>query len=332
MRRQRDEPSCFVFQRRRLPSANSVLVLGNRPILVDSGFGTQTAETVSLMRQAGCEPEQLKLLVNTHYHCDHTGGNAYLQHCFRLSIAAHASDALAINSRDPEICAASWLRQPIAPYWVDRPLADQQELDTSRRRLRVLHTPGHTRGHIALWSPEDRVLICGDILAADDVGWLNPYREGSDALNHAIVSLERLDGLGARVALPGHGQRIDDPAKAIARAHSRLTQWLNDPETMAWHALKRAFAYALIMRPLAVTEVDAYLVAAPWFCDIARQGLGVEPEQFVAAFLRTMLRSGGIVERGRVLRATHEHSPPGRHARRPVEPIDWPDAPEAVQT
>lgn len=64
-------PDWLHFFERMYPSANMVLVRGDHPVLVDTGFGSDFPETERLLKDAGVPPQQLSLIVNTHYHCDH---------------------------------------------------------------------------------------------------------------------------------------------------------------------------------------------------------------------------------------------------------------------
>ncbi len=117
-----DYPSWLRFFQRPFPSANMVLIRGERPLLVNTGFGSDLDETERLLRGSGTSPERLALIVNTHYHSDQVGGNYGLQTRYDLPVAAHPWDAAMINRRDPEMCSARWLDQPIEPYQVDQPL------------------------------------------------------------------------------------------------------------------------------------------------------------------------------------------------------------------
>jgi glyoxylase-like metal-dependent hydrolase (beta-lactamase superfamily II) len=63
----------------------------------------------------------LALVVNTHWHADHVGGNATLQ-AAGAGIAAGAADAAALARRAPSCCVAEYLDQPVAAYTVDQPL------------------------------------------------------------------------------------------------------------------------------------------------------------------------------------------------------------------
>lgn len=167
------------FFERVFPSANMVLIAGANPVLVDSGYGSDLALTEDLLRRAGAPPESLSLIVNTHYHSDHVGGNHGLQTRYGLPIATYHSEAEVVNRRDAQACSARWLDQPVEPYQVDRSLADGDEIDTGDVVLQVLHVRGHTAGHIALYEPNDGVLITGDALEPHDVGWINPCSRGT---------------------------------------------------------------------------------------------------------------------------------------------------------
>ena len=113
-----DAADPLVFFERKYPSAKAVLIRGDRPVLVDTGFGSDLNATERLLREAGVWPEHLRLVVNTHYHCDHAGGNGGLQRRYDLPIAAHRWEADLVNLRDREACSAEWLNQPMEPYEV----------------------------------------------------------------------------------------------------------------------------------------------------------------------------------------------------------------------
>lgn len=307
------------FFQRTFPSANMVLVDGARPVLIDSGFGGDLAETERLLREAGAPPERLQLLVNTHYHCDHVGGNHGLQRRYGVRIAAHELDAALVNRRDRDACAAEWLAQPVEPYVVDRPLADGDEIALDGLTLRVIHTPGHTLGHIALYILEEEALVCGDAVHGDDVAWINVFREGVGAIDRALASLDRLARLPVRWACSGHGPAFGDAAAAIDRARRRYAKWIEEPEKVAWHACKRIFTYALMIRDgMGQEAIDAYLVESPWFHDYARHDFGLAPADLARPLIDELLRSGAAAWKDGRLVALAPHAPP---------PQGWPAGP-----
>jgi hypothetical protein len=192
--------------------------------------------------------------------------------------------------------------------------------------LRVVHTPGHTRGHIALYAPAEQILIAGDALHAADVPWINRFGEGADALEQALATLDRLAALPLRWACSGHGPAITDPAAAIAKTRRRYTQWQQAPEQLAWHACKRIFAYALMIRDgLPEAEVRPYLLQRAWFNDYSRHAFGAEPADFVDRFLAEILRVGaGVWREGRLVARTPHTPPPPDWIQAPARPQDWP--------
>lgn len=309
-------PDWLHFFERIYPSANMLLLTGRRPILIDTGFGSDSAETERLIRDADVVPASLSLIVNTHYHSDHVGGNSALQQRYGLQIAAHSWDAALVNQRDPEVCSAEWLDQPVEPYQVNQALHEGDEIMTEHGVLQVLHTPGHTLGHIALYMPDQQLLICGDLVHRDDVAWLGIFREGAGALQRAVESLNRVARLPLRVAYSGHGPLMEQPLISIDAARRRYEKWLQEPEKLGWHACKRIFAYALMLsHGMAAQEIAPYLLAHAWYLDYTRHVFKRDPQEFIEPFLAEMLRSDAAGWRDGRLMALTPYTP---------RPADWP--------
>lgn len=87
----------------------------------------------------------LRAIWNTHHHWDHAGGNAALQARWNCEIIAPAGDAGFIKSAD---------------YWVN----DGDRLTFAGREAHVLHTPGHTMGHVCYYLPGEKLAFVGDTL------------------------------------------------------------------------------------------------------------------------------------------------------------------------
>ena len=224
-------PRWLIWRQRPFPDANLLLVDGRQPALVDSGFIGHADETAAWV---DAHTTTLHRVVNTHWHADHVGGNALLQ-SRGAGIAASTADADALARRDPGCCLAEYLDQPVAPYTVDERLDDGAVLRLGDTDWEVIRTPGHTPGHLALWEPDQRLLIVGDALSDYDVGWVNTALDGPDATRTALASLRRLAALPARVVLPAHGPIPTDPQATFAAALRRAQRLVDDPDGAVWY-------------------------------------------------------------------------------------------------
>ena len=318
----RSLPAWATWQIRPFPDANLLLLHGREPVLIDSGFVGHAEETLAWSHAyAG----HVALVVNTHWHSDHVGGNALLR-AAGAGIAASALDADAVTRRDPGCCLAEYLDQPVSPYSIDQPLEDEQVLRLGEADWEVIRTPGHTPGHLALWQPEERLLIVGDALSDYDVGWVNLALDGPDAAATAHASLQRLADLQPRVLLTAHGPMPADAATALATALRRSQRLVDDPTGAIWYAARRIFAFALMIRGGIPTDrIEPYLHARAWLTDAARL-MHTTPEDLAAELVDTMLSSRTIILRDKRLQAAAEHTPVAAEFLRMPFPREWPKA------
>ena len=313
-------PTWVTWRQRPFPDANLLLLRGRQPALVDSGFVGHAEETAEWVR---AHTGHLALVVNTHWHADHVGGNALLQ-AAGAGVAAGAPDAVAVARRDPGCCEAEYLDQPVSPYTVDEGLVDDQVLRLGDADWAVVCTPGHTVGHLSLWQPEERLLVVGDALSDYDVGWVNIALDGPEAAATALASLQRLVDLAPRVLLPAHGPIPVDAGAAFATGLRRAQRLVDDLPGAVWYGARRIFAFALMIHGgILSAEVESYLQARAWLTDAARL-LGRAPQALGAELVETMIGSGAVVVRDGRLHAAAEHTPVVPTSLRVPFPREWP--------
>jgi glyoxylase-like metal-dependent hydrolase (beta-lactamase superfamily II) len=309
-----------VWSPRSFPDTNLLLLTGDRPALVDSGFVGHADQTAAWVRS---HTPDLALVVNTHWHADHVGGNARLQTA-GARIVASEIDAAAVGRADGACCLAEYLDQPVAPYIVDEPLVDGQILQLGDAKWTVVGTPGHTPGHLSLWQPDERLLITGDAVSDYDIGWVNLAVDGPDIAVTAEQSLQRLADLKPRMLLPAHGQIPSDPQAALAAGLRRARRMVQDPAGAVRYGARRILAFALMIHNgIPVTHVAGYLHSRAWVVDAARL-LRTTPVEFARDLVDSKLTSGAITLRGDRLHATADHTPVPPDIWQIPFPASWP--------
>jgi glyoxylase-like metal-dependent hydrolase (beta-lactamase superfamily II) len=213
-----------------------------------------TAAVAAALATAGSRLERLERLVVTHAHIDHfglagevvrrSGGELWMHRRTDLDLAKYDDPEEAVDRRTlmladhglfgDELTETSeglrdWL--PVMPS-IGRPsrlLDGGESFPVGGRTWEVVHTPGHSPGHVCLWNSAERLLCSGDHLlqvVSPPVTFERGFEP--DPLGSYLESLDRVRELAPELVLPGHGAPFPDGAaraEAIAAGkRRRLTQ------------------------------------------------------------------------------------------------------------
>lgn len=124
--------------------------VSHEALIVDPGFDRES-EAKTILKQIELNGFEVKYIVNTHGHPDHNGGNHVLKEFTKAPILIHEYDAPMLT--DPP---------------ADRKLHDGDLVEIGNIKLRVIHTPGHSRGSIVLLGAD--AVFSGDTLFAGSIG------------------------------------------------------------------------------------------------------------------------------------------------------------------
>ncbi len=194
---------------------NAYLVgAGDGYVLVDTGVPRQWERLEGDLLSIGCLPDKLKLVIITHGDVDHTGNAAVLQRKYRATVGMHRADVRMVafgpsagrRARHPVGKLLLWLGNTLSgkvePFQPDVLLEDGQDLAHYGLAARIIHTPGHTEGSLAVLTADGR-LFAGDTLTNRRRPGRGPFADSEEDLQK---SLARLRQAGARVVYPGHGK------------------------------------------------------------------------------------------------------------------------------
>jgi len=189
-------------------------------VLIDTGFSARRALLLSELKEAGCAPGMLRLIIITHGDADHAGNAAFLRDRFGAKIAMHAADSgmvetgnmgwsrkakpdkmslvmkLLVSMVNTRVAAGSLER-----FSPDIMVSDNFDLSPFGLEATVLHLPGHSKGSIGVLTKEGD-LYCGDLF------YNLPGFAYIDTQTDHEGSVKRLKGMSVRTIYPGHGKAL----------------------------------------------------------------------------------------------------------------------------
>jgi glyoxylase-like metal-dependent hydrolase (beta-lactamase superfamily II) len=202
------------------------------------GDRSATGALAEALAACGSSMSRLSRLVMTHAHVDHFGIAGEVVRHSDAELWMHAETERDLEKyRDPEEAvdtrmlmladhglygemltgASSGLRDwlPVMPSIATptRRLTGGEQFSAGGRTWQVVHTPGHSLGHVCLWTAEDRLLCSGDHLLKG-VSPPVPFERGfdPDPMGSYLSSLQRVRDLAPGLVLPGHGKLFRDGA------------------------------------------------------------------------------------------------------------------------
>lgn len=136
-------------------------------IIVDAGFyfDKEKEEVDSYLRENRLI---LKKLVNTHCHFDHLLGISYLHDKYKVGFEAHEADSFLVDKAVSQGAMFGFEVDKVPP--IDTFLREADPVEFGATQLRVIHVPGHSPGHVVLYSEKQNVLMSGDTLFYGSIG------------------------------------------------------------------------------------------------------------------------------------------------------------------
>jgi len=204
---------------------------GSDLVLVDAGMAGDDKLILEAIAELGKRPADLKAILVTHLHIDHTGGLAAVQRVSGAPVYVHAADATllrqGIASRKLEP-SPGWLNRlfcritlrsgevaHVDPPTIEHEVADGEMLPLAGG-IRAIHTPGHTAGHtVYLWDRHGGVLFGGDACS----NLFGSIRFSFVYEDFALVgdAFRKIGGLSFNALCLAHGKPIATGADSLFR-------------------------------------------------------------------------------------------------------------------
>ncbi len=228
--------------------SRAYLIVGETLALVDSGLPWNPSGIVKYIRSIGREPSELRHILVTHSHPDHTGGTSSLVKATGASVAAHRSDTKRLDGNREVLAYIGSLGKISAPLPFMRKtpvgsLVDDGDVLPIHGGIRVIHTPGHTPGSVCYLLEESGVLFSGDTIFSDGQQLSRSVRFPGYDRESYVRSLKRLSEFGFESVCGGHGSPLRSGGSVALRSLLRESP---DPPTWGgfFRSLPRRFSGA----------------------------------------------------------------------------------------
>ena len=238
----------FFFIERGYLNGNHFVYKGNPPILIDTAYIADFNETESRINALGVKLFDIELIVSTHTHCDHIGGNKFIQEKSGCDIALHKIGKYYIDTYDDWSTWWKYYKQDAEFFNCTQGLEDGDTLAIGPYDFKVIYTPGHASDGIVLYNSKEKLLLSSDTLWENDMAVLTARVEGSTAIFSWQESIEKIEPLDVHTVCPGHGSPFVTFNEAIAKAKDRLKEYLAHRDKIGLDLLRKLTVYTLLMR------------------------------------------------------------------------------------
>jgi len=232
-------PKGFIFLQRDWLSSNSLLISdSNSSYLFDSGYVTHSDQLLQLVRhELGSQP--LDVLINTHLHSDHCGGNALLQsHFLQMECWIPDSQFQTVLDWQESSLTYALTGQSCDRFTPTSSVSAGKQLSFCGLDWQIYASPGHDNDSLIYFQPEHRILISADALWENGFSVVFPEFIGGTGFDNVALTYDLIESLNPSIVIPGHGSIFNDAKKAIDISRRRLDQFIKNPSLHATYAAK----------------------------------------------------------------------------------------------
>ncbi len=198
----------------------------NNLIIVDTGYPLQINLMKEAIEQCGYRLEDINKIIFTHQDIDHIGcAKELIKISPNIEVMAHEEEAPYIDGRLVPI--------KLANLDINNPFYNQLKAGFDNRRIKIdrelkdgdffsicggieiIHTPGHTPGHICIYIHDDKVLIAGDALNLDNGKLAGANPQYSENMMQANESIKKLYNYEIETVMTYHGGNYKGSVKDL---------------------------------------------------------------------------------------------------------------------
>ncbi|MDI9335611.1 MAG: MBL fold metallo-hydrolase [Gammaproteobacteria bacterium] len=227
-------------------SSNSVLLLGENSVLLDSGYFSHADSTVETLYSL-LQDRPLDKVVNTHLHSDHCGGNAKIQEHWpnvQIIIPSGMVSLISTGNLHPQLYKP--VGQNCPPFPFSDTLNAQSKPKWGDYDWQIYEAPGHDPHALVFFQPETKIVVTGDALWENGFGIVFPEFYGKSGFKETGETIDMIESLSPKLIIPGHGHITHDVSGSIFRARTKLAKYQANPDKHAMYAAKVLVKFKLL--------------------------------------------------------------------------------------
>jgi glyoxylase-like metal-dependent hydrolase (beta-lactamase superfamily II) len=194
-------------------------------VLIDTGMPGCYETILNLVKEAGFPASRLHSVILTHQDIDHVGSlPQFLAEASQpLDVYAHAGDKPSIDGEAPFLKLPPQMRDSILQALPEKRREEFEQVFSPSSKanvthvaadgevlpfgggLRVIHTPGHTPGHICLYHEASQTLIAGDAMVVENGELQGPRAQVTPDMEATLRSVKKLAELPIETVICYHG-------------------------------------------------------------------------------------------------------------------------------
>jgi len=205
-----------------------ILIKGKKNCLIDTGASQNFGDVVNFCEENGVAISDLDMIINTHCHPDHIGSDYLFKRANpKIILCAHylAKPYIEnIEKQYKERPVPGFFNLIAGPVKIERSLKDQDIVDVGME-LKILHTPGHSKGSISIFIPEKDVLIIGDAVPGRrDL----PIYENVNTLKKSFNKLQKVPAKHVISSFDGYCNGISDIVMAGEGLIDKIDKYIKE--------------------------------------------------------------------------------------------------------
>jgi glyoxylase-like metal-dependent hydrolase (beta-lactamase superfamily II) len=190
---------------------------GDASVMIDTGMVGEPIVIRRRVRKLGLTAKSIKAIFLTHGHIDHAGNLAWLKEWTGARVFAHFEEQAHVDGKYPYVGVARWCGwlEALARFafryrsaMIDE-FFDEGQVLPFWGGLRVIHLPGHTKGHCGFYSGKHDLLFSGDMMASYFFNTHKPPAILNSVPEDFPVSAEKIRRLNPRWIVPSHYDYLD---------------------------------------------------------------------------------------------------------------------------